>query len=37
MYCAVKVIDREGRGTLSCFQYNTFDFYQELRHYKFGH
>ena len=23
------IIDREGRGTVSCFQYNTFDFYQE--------
>ena len=27
MFCAVKVIDREGRGTVCCFQY-TFDFYE---------
>ena len=26
MFCAVKVIDREGQGTVRCFQ-NTFDFY----------
>ena len=26
MFCAVKVIDREGRGTVRCFQY-TFDFH----------
>ena len=27
MFCAVKVIDAEGRGTVGCFQY-TFDFCQ---------